>query len=184
MNAIQNTKGSSFLILILVLSLIPIISLLATQDLLIHSAKTSKTSQLSYKISTQIIRNNIVALLRNPVIFNQTVLKNSTMSCLANHTDCPLAPTPISQLQIDGESLVDSNNVNFGYNVHGDTCTQYSNPGDLLCVYQVTLNWRPDCSASPCINPKVIVSIKLTVKPAFLEANIINESKLNFEDAL
>lgn len=174
------------LIEVLISIVIMSIFIFTTQQALQYAQRGQASSQLGFDL--MVGRNNIISVLSQAEVWNQTKLNNSGMDCLKNGTDCTGKGGPFDIYAYDGTSVTayysPVGNASYGLTKDGVQCTTFVAPGSTgnrNCPMRLELTWEPICPATPpCINPNVRVKGTFIVNTPE-EGSAIKVDRLNFE---
>lgn len=131
----------------------------------------SKVQQRSsIKFGAEIVRNNLIETLRNPVAWKNTVADdaNTSLACLKTGSDCYGAGGAILVVRDASNSLffdlIDKKNG--GFSDTGSYCDSFDDKsGNVLCPFQPELTWAAICPASVlCLNPQVRITAKMNFR--------------------
>lgn len=76
---------------------------------------------------------------------------------------CPMGEYPLSVVDDEGNSLVNSSSPSNGFDTDFKPCTTFGTPNST-CFLRYDLTWQPECPAvGPCYSPPIRVNEKISV---------------------
>jgi hypothetical protein len=128
------------------------------------------------KFAAESIAVELAFAVRKPEIFRRMVTDstagdgcNPTLACVMNNADCSAMMGgvfhPITCLYaIDDPTnrIFDSSIATNGFNMLGKPCNTFSSTApDGDCIFRPTVEWRPLCTRTPCINEPVEIFVEV-----------------------
>lgn len=168
MDRVFKTKGVS---LVEVLVSLAILSIFVLLILGISSNLLSKNTYLRDRAAAQIIKENLISVMKKDqaILFTvQDVDYNSAsnFTCIVSNTDCSSlysVDTPFALKTADNSLFMNTYNplnASHGFNLEGKPCTTFTTlpVGSQDCPFRYTYTWTPLCEGPGlCIKPQILL---------------------------
>ncbi len=181
MGLLKSQRGSSSLVLAVILAAVSLILFFNNMSFLHFSKK--ETLRLQHKQSVEWGFDNLTQTLENYSVIKKSLQEseNAALGCIHTYS-CDGTLDYQTFKVVDMDDRVISNGTNYGIDIHGSYCDVNN---DQACYYAVHVEYKILCSAPPpasCFDPTLL--LRTSVHPKGGTPNLVNTTKLYKEVVL